>query len=84
VVVLGASFHVTLEITVAPAVSRLHGFAVTTPDIVRCAFHSCGPRVADDCAGTQEGTPVPKHVGFDTYHELYFVVFYGMHLLVNP
>jgi hypothetical protein len=30
-----------------------------------------------------DGTPVPKHVGVDTYHELYFIVFCSVHLLVD-
>ena len=73
------------QITAAPAVSRLHGFAVRNATLgVR--FHSCsGPR--RDAVrlrwDTKDGTPVPKRVGFDTYHEFYFKVVHGMHLLVN-
>jgi hypothetical protein len=67
----------------APAFSRLHGFAVRQTTLgVR--FHSCsGPRVALRLLwDTEDGTPVPKHVGFDTYRELYCIVGYGLHLLV--
>ena len=74
----------TLEITAAPAVSRPHGFAVrNTPLGVR--FHSCsGPRVAvQQRWDTEDGTPVPKLVGFDIYHELCFIIVYGIRLLVN-
>jgi len=49
---LGASFYVTLEVTVAPAVSRLHGFAVRNPTL--------GVRVAVRLRwDTEVGTPVP-------------------------
>jgi hypothetical protein len=81
---LGASY-VPLEITAAPTASRLRGFAVRHTTLgVR--FHSfTGPRVAVRLRwDTEDGTPVPKHVGFDTYRELYFIAVYGLHLLVNP
>lgn len=31
----------------------------------------------------KDGSPVPKHAEFDTYYELYFIVFYCLYLLVN-
>ena len=32
---------------------------------------------------TEDGIPVQKHVAGNTYHELYFTVFYGVHLLIE-
>jgi hypothetical protein len=31
----------------------------------------------------EDGSPVPKHVEFDPYHELYFIICYLVHLSVN-
>jgi hypothetical protein len=37
------------------------------------------------CSGglLEDGTPVPKHVGADTYHELYFIIYVLMSAFVN-